>query len=115
MIAGDVTDTLEFSALLHMVDERSAAFRSAAAAAPGLDVPVPSCPGWTVLDLVRHLGTGRRWRAAIVAAGPAEAPPAKGAVQAPDEPGALPARYAESNELLLSAPREAGPERACRT
>jgi uncharacterized protein (TIGR03083 family) len=31
------------------------AFRAAAAEAP-LDAPVPSCPGWTVRDLVSHLG-----------------------------------------------------------
>jgi hypothetical protein len=28
----------------------------AAATAAGLDAPVPSCPGWTVADLVRHVG-----------------------------------------------------------
>ena len=28
----------------------------AAATAAGLDAPVPSCPGWTVTDLVRHTG-----------------------------------------------------------
>jgi uncharacterized protein (TIGR03083 family) len=27
-----------------------------AASAAGLDAPVPSCPGWTVADLVRHTG-----------------------------------------------------------
>ncbi|WKD31887.1 maleylpyruvate isomerase N-terminal domain-containing protein [Streptomyces xanthophaeus] len=61
------------------------------------------------------LGTGRRWWAAIVAAGPAEAPPAKDAAQAPRELEALLAWYAESNELLLGALREAGPERECWT
>ena len=25
------------------------------------DIPVPSCPGWTVLDLVRHVGSVCRW------------------------------------------------------
>ncbi|MET9494417.1 maleylpyruvate isomerase family mycothiol-dependent enzyme [Streptomyces sp. NPDC006552] len=74
-----------------------------------------SCPGWTVSDLVRHLGTGQRWWAAIVAAGPAEAPPVKDNAAAPHERDALPAWYAESNELLLHALREAGPERACWT
>ncbi|MER6312485.1 maleylpyruvate isomerase family mycothiol-dependent enzyme [Streptomyces sp. NPDC001581] len=59
------------------------------------------------------LGTGQRWWAAIVAAGPAEAPPAKDAAEASRELEALLAWYAESNELLLSALREAGPEREC--
>ncbi|MFF3504953.1 maleylpyruvate isomerase family mycothiol-dependent enzyme [Streptomyces sp. NPDC003247] len=49
----------------------------------------------------------------IVAAGPAEAPPAKDAAEVPRELEALLAWYAESNELLLSALREAGPEREC--
>ncbi|MFJ8940437.1 maleylpyruvate isomerase family mycothiol-dependent enzyme [Streptomyces sp. NPDC102365] len=110
-----MTDSLEleYGVLLQLIDERSAAFGRAVAAAPGLDVPVPSCPGWTVSDLVQHLGTGQRWWAGIVAAGPAEAAPAKEAAQVPRELGALLAWYAESNELLLSALREAGPERAC--
>ncbi|MFD0008870.1 maleylpyruvate isomerase family mycothiol-dependent enzyme [Streptomyces sp. NPDC127178] len=108
-----MTESLEYSALLQLIDERSAAFRSAVAAAPGLDAPVPSCPEWTLFDLVQHLGTGQRWWAAIVAAGPAEAPPAKDAAEVPREFEALLAWYAESNELLLSALREVGPERGC--
>jgi uncharacterized protein (TIGR03083 family) len=36
------------------------AFR-AAAAGTALDAPVPSCPGWTVLDLVHHLGAIYEW------------------------------------------------------
>jgi hypothetical protein len=47
--------------------------------APSLDVRVPTCPEWTLFDLVRHLGEGRRRWAAVVAAGPASAPPAKSA------------------------------------
>lgn len=31
------------------------AFRAAVASASGLDVAVPGCPGWTLLDLVLHL------------------------------------------------------------
>jgi len=34
---------------------------SGAAAAAGLDAPVPTCPGWSVRDLVRHLGGVHRW------------------------------------------------------
>ncbi|MFD8076240.1 maleylpyruvate isomerase N-terminal domain-containing protein [Streptomyces sp. NPDC059718] len=67
--------TLEFPDLLRLIDERSDAFRAAVASAPGLDVRVPTCPEWTLSDLVRHLGEGRRKWAVIVAAGPADAPP----------------------------------------
>lgn len=32
----------------------------------GPDVPVPTCPGWTVRDLVAHQGTVHRWAAATI-------------------------------------------------
>ncbi|MBO0828531.1 MAG: maleylpyruvate isomerase family mycothiol-dependent enzyme [Streptosporangiales bacterium] len=38
----------------------------AAAEAAGPDAPVPSCPGWTVRDLVRHTGGFHRWAHAHV-------------------------------------------------
>jgi uncharacterized protein (TIGR03083 family) len=60
-----------------LIDERSTAFRAAVASARSLDVQVPTCPEWTLFDLVQHLGQGRRRWAAIVAAGPAAVPPAK--------------------------------------
>jgi uncharacterized protein (TIGR03083 family) len=42
-----------------------------AARKAGTDAPVPSCPGWTVGDLVRHMGLVHRWATAnVVAAGP---------------------------------------------
>ncbi|MDV9198635.1 maleylpyruvate isomerase N-terminal domain-containing protein, partial [Streptomyces sp. Wh19] len=69
-------NTLEFSDLLRLIDERSTAFRAAVSSASSLDVRVPTCPEWTLFDLVRHLGEGRRFWAATVAAGPAAAPPA---------------------------------------
>lgn len=36
------------------------------ATAAGLGAPVPTCPGWTVLDLVTHLGMVHRWATAHV-------------------------------------------------
>lgn len=39
------------------------ALRDAAAAA-GLETAVPTCPGWTVRDLVTHVGMVHRWAAA---------------------------------------------------
>jgi uncharacterized protein (TIGR03083 family) len=32
----------------------------------GLDAPVPTCPDWTVLDLVAHQGMVHRWAAALL-------------------------------------------------
>lgn len=108
-------NTLDFPDLLRLIDERSAAFRAAVAAAPSLDVQVPTCPGWTLFDLVKHLGGGDRFWAAIVGAGPADAPPAeataaRAALEVPRERESLPAWLAASTQLLLSALREAGPE-----
>lgn len=36
------------------------------AVASGLQAPVPTCPGWTVRDLVVHLGVVQRWARAIL-------------------------------------------------
>lgn len=33
----------------------------------GWSVPVPTCPGWTLLQLLRHVGRGDRWAAQIIA------------------------------------------------
>ena len=38
-----------------------------AAAATDLDAPVPTCPGWTVRDLLQHMGDVHRWAATHVA------------------------------------------------
>ena len=110
-----VEQTLEFADLLRLMDERSTAFRAAVAAAPSLDVRVPTCPEWTLFDLVQHLGEGRRRWAATVAAGPADAPPAMSAPVAPREREALLAWFAASTEELLDALRTAGPDRGCWT
>jgi uncharacterized protein (TIGR03083 family) len=111
-----VEKTLEFPVLLRLIDERSTAFRAAVASAPSLDVQVPTCPEWTLFDLVQHLGEGRRSWAATVAAGPtASAKSASEGPAAPREREALLAWLAASTQQLLDALREAGPERGCWT
>nr|WP_269329274.1 maleylpyruvate isomerase N-terminal domain-containing protein [Kineosporia babensis] len=108
---------MEFSDLLRLIEERSSAFRAAMAAAPGLDVQVPTCPDWTLFDLAQHIGVGRRSWAATVAAGPAATAKvaAKGDTVAPQEREALLAWLATSTQLLLDALQEAGPDRRCWT
>lgn len=112
-------ETLAFPALLQLIDERSTAFRTAVASASGLESPVPTCPEWTLFELVQHLGEVHRFWAAVVDAGPADAPPAESAPAdletAPREPEALLAWSADSTRLLLDALREAGPDRGCWT
>ncbi|MEV6195959.1 maleylpyruvate isomerase family mycothiol-dependent enzyme [Streptomyces sp. NPDC051920] len=111
-----MTTTLAFPALLRLIDERSRAFRAAVASAPSLDVQVPTCPEWTLFDLARHIGEGRRDWAATVAAGPAPVKSAaEGAPAVPREREALVAWLAESTEQLVDALREAGPDRGCWT
>jgi uncharacterized protein (TIGR03083 family) len=112
-----VHNTLDFPDLLRLIDERSTAVRAAVAAAPSLDVQVPTCPEWTLFDLVQHLGEGRRAWAATIAAGPdaaAKSAP-RGGPAAPREREALLAWLAASTQELLDALREAGPDRGCWT
>ncbi|WP_329166390.1 maleylpyruvate isomerase family mycothiol-dependent enzyme [Streptomyces sp. NBC_01717] len=102
---------------MRLIDERSTAFRAAVASAPSLDVQVPTCPEWTLFDLVQHLGEGRRSWAATIAAGPAATAKSasEGAPAAPREREALLAWSAASTQELLDALREAGPDRGCWT
>lgn len=50
-----------------LVDENALFADLAATAAP--DTPVPTCPGWTLKQLFRHVGRGDRWAATIVRTG----------------------------------------------
>ncbi|WP_427924906.1 maleylpyruvate isomerase family mycothiol-dependent enzyme [Streptomyces sp. cg40] len=110
-----MTKTLEFADLLRLIDERSTAFRAAVAAASSLDAQVPTCPDWTLFDLVQHLGTVHRRWAAVVAAGPADSRATPAASEVPREREALLAWSAESTRQLLGALREFGPDRGCWT
>lgn len=114
-----MADALDFPELLRLIDERSAAVRAAVASAPGLEAQVPTCPEWALLDLTHHLGKSQRRWAGIVAAGPADAPPAEstspGRPAGPREREALVAWSAESTAQLLGALRQSGPERGCWT
>jgi uncharacterized protein (TIGR03083 family) len=63
--------SLTTSAYLEVIARESAALAGSARAA-GLDAPVVSCPGWTMADLVEHVGNVQRWATAIVTTLPAE-------------------------------------------
>lgn len=114
-----MTEDLDFPVLLDMLDERSAAFRTAVASAPSLESQVPTCPEWTLLDLVQHLGDSHRRWGATAAAGAADAPPAAiawaGAPPASGDRDDLVAWSARSTQQLLIALRAAGPGRGCWT
>jgi uncharacterized protein (TIGR03083 family) len=53
--------------------------------------PVPTCPGWTVLQVLRHVGRGDRWSAQIISGGSGEVDPRQVPDGRPpdDEQGAL--------------------------
>jgi uncharacterized protein (TIGR03083 family) len=56
---------VEFGELVNDLEREGAAFGCAAEKA-GLDASVPTCPEWTVRDLVRHIGYVHRWAATYV-------------------------------------------------
>ncbi len=51
---------MELDRYLDVITTESAALADAAERA-GLDAPVPSCPEWTVADLVAHVGEVQQW------------------------------------------------------
>ncbi|MEA3511255.1 MAG: maleylpyruvate isomerase N-terminal domain-containing protein [Actinomycetota bacterium] len=46
---------------------REASLLAKAAEKSGLDVDIPTCPGWDMRDLVRHLSEIHLWAAALIA------------------------------------------------
>ena len=54
--------------------EREGRLLAEAAGRVGLDAAVPSCPGWTVRNLLRHVGGVHRWATSIVATPLSERP-----------------------------------------
>lgn len=73
--------------------------------------PVPSCPGWTVAELVVHLGEIHVWaEQCIRLSDPVERP-----VDGPEAPDALAGWYADCAEVLLSTLRSTPPEAECWT
>ena len=54
----------------HLVMLQTEGMRLAAMPADALGAPVPTVPGWTLEQVVRHTGKVHRWVAATLAAGP---------------------------------------------
>lgn len=71
-----------------------------------LDSPVAACPGWTVRELVEHLGSVHRWATAIVRSG--EAQPEKEQAAADLRPW-----FGEGAEDLLAVLSAADPAEPC--
>jgi uncharacterized protein (TIGR03083 family) len=74
------------------------------AAVAGPDAAVPTTPGWTITDLVEHVGQTQHWVAEIVErriTDPAQLPTGTGVL--PKDPGEWPAWLSESARRVTSA------------
>lgn len=77
-----------------------------------LTAAVPSCPGWNAGQLLRHLGGGQRWAAALVRARARQEFPEDFrdlSGYAAEDPAVVGPWLAESAQTLADALREAGP------
>ena len=108
---------MEIAAYLTALDDDGAALADAAALA-GLTAPVPTCPGWQVRDLIRHVTYVHRWatrhiteRLATIAEQDPEAYILAGGP--PDRE--LLSYYRQGHAALLAALRTADPDLACAT
>ncbi|NYI08339.1 maleylpyruvate isomerase family mycothiol-dependent enzyme [Allostreptomyces psammosilenae] len=74
-------------------------------------LPVPTCPEWTLTDLVAHVGRAHRWAATLVERRAAEPLPFEAVPdrEPPVETGRWPDWLCEGAEALLAAVRDAGP------
>jgi uncharacterized protein (TIGR03083 family) len=80
------------------------------AAEAGLDAPVPTCPEWTVAELVGHQGEVHRWAAAVVAGGLSDLDlPASelAATLPPSDEAVLLSWFTAGADLLIGALRDA--------
>src|SRR3954453_20424021 len=78
----------------------------ATATATGLDVPVPTCPGWAVRDVIGLLGDVHRWAASHVEEACTEPPTGNDLEQPPGDDELLEWFRAGSSRLVnvLDAP-----------
>lgn len=88
---------------------RDGAALETAARAAGLDAAVPSCPEWTVRDLVAHIGRIQRWVTNILAHGGTD-PGAHWSASEPPPDGELLDWYASVHPALADALAGAEPD-----
>ncbi|MGW6551687.1 maleylpyruvate isomerase N-terminal domain-containing protein [Streptomyces sp. NPDC055051] len=73
--------------------------------------PVPTCPGWTLADLTRRLGTVHGWASHLVTARPASRVRAGDlALDPPADPSAYPGWFTARAEGFAAAARAADPD-----
>jgi len=91
-----------------LVDENALFAALAASADP--DAPVPTCPGWVLKQLFRHVGRGDRWAATIVRTGQPADPREVADGRPPD--GGLVDWLLGGPQAMLDAVAEVGPDTA---
>ena len=95
--------------------ERHGELLGEAAQRAGLVAEVPTCPGWTVRDLLAHQGMVHRWAASYVRQGPAaRAGGRRPALARAPESGVL-EWYVEGHRALVAVLRAAPPDLECWT
>lgn len=108
---------MEIAAYLAALDDDGDALAGAAARA-GLTAPVPTCPGWQVRDLLRHVAYAHRWAARHVTerlATVAEQDPEAAILAGGPPDDELLSYYRQGLDDLLAALGTAGPDLACAT
>ncbi|WP_214317765.1 maleylpyruvate isomerase family mycothiol-dependent enzyme [Nonomuraea sediminis] len=76
-----------------------------------LETPVPTCPGWTLADLIKHHGTTHRWMEHLVSHRATERVWSRDVpVDLPQDTAAYPAWLARSAEMSLRTLRGADPD-----
>ncbi|MHA5052839.1 maleylpyruvate isomerase family mycothiol-dependent enzyme [Streptomyces sp. SD15] len=90
-------------------------FRDVVASGADLSATVPTCPDWSLEQLVRHTGGALRWAELMVRTRtqepiPEAEVPRVGGPEAEGDPAALDVWLAETGETLVGTLREAGPD-----
>ncbi|MGW0533442.1 maleylpyruvate isomerase family mycothiol-dependent enzyme [Streptomyces sp. NPDC003032] len=76
-----------------------------------LSAPVPACPGWTLLDLVRHIGSVQRWFCVLLRERVREPPRTRAVeLELPESHDAYAAWLAASADLAARAFAEVDPD-----
>ena len=99
---------MEFEARVDAIRREGGAMADAARVA-GVAAPVPSCPEWTVTDLLGHLGRIHRWVAGLLVIR-AEERGDHWSASAPPPPNELLDWFAEGAPMLADALTAAGPD-----
>jgi uncharacterized protein (TIGR03083 family) len=99
---------MESTTYIDAIRRESAALVTAAEHA-GLDRPVPSCPEWTLADLMRHIGIVQRWATNIVELG-LDADIRRSDIETPTDPHDLAAWVLDGSEALATALERTPPD-----